>query len=142
MLCIKYNLGKRKGGRLRQSTKEIHVHVLFFLFVFVYFWLCWVFIAALGFSLIAVSGDYSLAVVCGLLTAGASLTEEHRLPVHGPRSCASLAQLPCCCCCCCCVASVVSDSVRPHRRQPARLPHPGILQARTLEWAAISFSNA
>ena len=30
----------------------------------------------------------------------------------------------CCCCCCCCVASVVSDSVRPHRRQPTRLPHP------------------
>ena len=30
------------------------------------------------------------------------------------------------------VASVVSDSVRPHRRQPTRLP--GILQARTLEW--------
>ena len=30
---------------------------------------------------------------------------------------------PCCCCCCCCqVASVVSDSVRPHRRQPTRLP--------------------
>ena len=31
---------------------------------------------------------------------------------------------PCCCCCCCCVASVVSDSVRPHRRQPTRLPRP------------------
>ena len=30
----------------------------------------------------------------------------------------------CTCCCCCCVASVVSDSVRPHRRQPIRLPHP------------------
>ena len=29
-----------------------------------------------------------------------------------------------CCCCCCWVASVVSDSVRPHRRQPTRLPHP------------------
>ena len=28
------------------------------------------------------------------------------------------------CCCCCLVASVVSDSVRPHRRQPTRLPHP------------------
>ena len=28
----------------------------------------------------------------------------------------------CCCCCCCCVASVVPDSVRPHRRQPTRLP--------------------
>ena len=25
------------------------------------------------------------------------------------------------CCCCCCVASVVSDSVRPHRWQPTRL---------------------
>ena len=30
----------------------------------------------------------------------------------------------CCCCCCCCVASVVSDSVWPHRRQPTGLPHP------------------
>ena len=27
-------------------------------------------------------------------------------------------------CCCCYVASVVSDSVRPHRRQPTRLPCP------------------
>ena len=27
-------------------------------------------------------------------------------------------------CCCCYVASVVSDSVRPHRRQPTRFPHP------------------
>ena len=30
----------------------------------------------------------------------------------------------CCCCCCCLVASVVSDSVRPQRRQPTRLPRP------------------
>ena len=93
-------------------------------------------------------------------------------------------------CCCCQVASVVSDSVRPHGLQPTRLPRPwdsprkntgvgchfllqcmkvksesevaqscltlsdpvdcslpgsavhGILQARTLEWVAISFSNA
>ena len=29
-----------------------------------------------------------------------------------------------CCCCCCQVASVVSDSVWPHRWQPTRLPHP------------------
>ena len=36
----------------------------------------------------------------------------------------------------------MSDSVRPHRRQPTRLPIPGILQARTLEWVAISFSSA
>ena len=30
----------------------------------------------------------------------------------------------------------------PLRRQPTRLPRPWILQARTLEWVAISFSNA
>ena len=29
-----------------------------------------------------------------------------------------------CCCCCCCVASVVSDSVGPHRWQPTSLPRP------------------
>ena len=29
-----------------------------------------------------------------------------------------------CCCCCCQVASVVSDSAQPYRRQPTRLPHP------------------
>ena len=28
------------------------------------------------------------------------------------------------CCCCCCVTSVVSNSVRLHRRQPTRLPRP------------------
>ena len=32
--------------------------------------------------------------------------------------------ITCCCCYCCKVASVVSDSVQPHRRQPTRLPHP------------------
>ena len=33
-------------------------------------------------------------------------------------------------------------TLQPHRRQPTRLPVPGILQARILEWFAISFSNA
>ena len=28
------------------------------------------------------------------------------------------------CCCCCQIASVMSDSARPHRRQPTRLPRP------------------
>ena len=32
--------------------------------------------------------------------------------------------------------------MRPHRQQPTRFPIPGILQARILEWVAISFSNA
>ena len=35
---------------------------------------------------------------------------------------------------------VMSDSSRAHRWQPTRLPRPGILQAVTLEWVAISFS--
>ena len=42
---------------------------------------------------------------------------------------------------CYAVTSVVSDCVWPHRRQPPGSPIPGILQARTLEWVAISFSN-
>ena len=41
-----------------------------------YFRLCWVFIAARGLSLVAESGSYSLAVVCGLLTAVACLVEH------------------------------------------------------------------
>ena len=41
------------------------------------------------------------------------------------------------------VTSVVSNSVRPRRpHSPPGSPVPGILQARTLEWVAISFSNA
>ena len=36
----------------------------------------------------------------------------------------------------------MSDSVWPHRRQPTRLPRPWDSPARTLEWVAISFSNA
>ena len=43
------------------------------LFNFVYFWLCWVFVAARGLSLVSESRGYSLAVVCGLLTAVSSL---------------------------------------------------------------------
>ena len=48
----------------------------------------------------------------------------------------------CCCCYCCYVASVVSDSVWPHRWYPTGSSVPGSLQARILEWVAISFSSA
>ena len=43
--------------------------------------------------------------------------------------------------CYCKVTLVVSDSVRPHRQQPNRLPVSGFFQARTLEWGAIAFSG-
>ena len=33
-------------------------------------------------------------------------------------------------------------TVWPHRRQPTRFAVPGVLQVRTLEWVAVSFSNA
>ena len=36
----------------------------------------------------------------------------------------------------------MSDSVQPHRRQPTRPAVPGVLQARTLDWVAISSSKA
>ena len=39
-------------------------------------------------------------------------------------------------------AADVSDSVRPHRRSSPGSPVPGILQTRTLECVAISFSSA
>ena len=45
---------------------------------FIYFWLHWVFVAVLGFSLPAASGGYSVAVH-GLLIAVASLVVEQGL---------------------------------------------------------------
>ena len=46
----------------------------------VFFWLHWVFVAALRLSLVAASGGYSLAAVHGLLTAlSSSLVKEDRL---------------------------------------------------------------
>ena len=44
-----------------------------------YFCLHWVFVAALGLSLVVVSGGHSLVAVLGLLTVVASLDGEHGL---------------------------------------------------------------
>ena len=56
---------------------------LFFFFFpihsFIYFWLCWVFIAACSLSLVVVSGGYSLVMVLGLLIVVASLVSVHGL---------------------------------------------------------------
>ena len=40
------------------------------------------------------------------------------------------------------VTSVVSDPMRPHNSSPPGSPVPEVLQARILEWVAISFSSA
>ena len=56
-------------------------------------------------------------------TNGPNLKNEQAIwPDISPKTCKWLKST--CCCCCCWVASVVSDSVRPHRRQPTRLPRP------------------
>lgn len=47
-------------------------------FVFIYFWLRWVFVAACGLSLVAVSEGYSPVAVCGLLIVMALLVVELR----------------------------------------------------------------
>ena len=47
--------------------------------------------------------------------------------------------LHCCCCYCCQVTSVVSDSVRPHRQQPTRLPSLGF--SRQEHWSGLPFPS-
>ena len=51
-------------------------HLSSFLKKLIYFWLCWVFIAALAFSLVVASRGYSAVVVPGLLTVVASLLQR------------------------------------------------------------------
>ena len=46
--------------KIRSTQVNKHNYIIFLNFI--YFWLCWVFVNALGLSLVAVSGDYSL---CG-----------------------------------------------------------------------------
>ena len=46
--------------------------------IFIYFWLCWVFIAARVFSLVVASGGYSLVAMRELLIAMTSIV-QHRL---------------------------------------------------------------
>ena len=47
--------------------------------LFIYLWLCWVFVAVCGLSLVLASWGCSLAAVCRLLIAVAALVAEHRL---------------------------------------------------------------
>ena len=51
------------------SLSAGHGNSLVFKKSFIYFWLCWVFAAALGLSLVAASRGHSLVAVCRLLIA-------------------------------------------------------------------------
>ena len=55
----------------------------FIIYLFIYFWLCWVFVAARGLSLVVVSGGLLFVAVHGLLIAVASLVAEHGLYTLG-----------------------------------------------------------
>ena len=50
--------------------------------LFIYFWLCWVSIAAHRFSLVAMSRDHSAVEMHGLLVVVASLVAEHKALEH------------------------------------------------------------
>ena len=52
--------------------------IIFIFFIFT-FWLCWVFVALRGLSLVVQSGGLLFVVVCGLHIAVASLVAENRL---------------------------------------------------------------
>ena len=65
-----------RGGALRVMSELVPLpigmpsphsqqwHTFFFFFsCFIYFWLCWVFVAVLGLSLVVASGDYSQVTV-------------------------------------------------------------------------------
>ena len=54
-----------------------HLYSLFLDFIFISFWLCWIFIAACGLSLVAMSGNYFPVVLSRLLIEVASLIVEH-----------------------------------------------------------------
>ena len=56
-----------------------YFNFFFFKDFFIYFWLCWVLVAACRLSVVVVSGGYCLAVVYGLLIVVTSLLEEHGL---------------------------------------------------------------
>ena len=80
---------------LRIFLKQFLSLLNFILYIlFIYFWLCWVFVAAQGLCLVAASGGYSPVSVHGLLIEVASLLQGTGSKAHRFSSCGSLAQLP------------------------------------------------
>ena len=70
-----------------------HLFSVFFLKLS-YFWLHWIFIAALGLSLVTVIRVYSPVAVCGLLIAMLPSLQSMGCRVRGLSSCGLWAQLP------------------------------------------------
>ena len=69
---------------LRIFLKQFLSLLNFILYIlFIYFWLCWVFVAAQGLCLVAASGGYSPAAACRLLILVASPVAEQSLGFSG-----------------------------------------------------------
>ena len=63
-----------------ESNCLLHIHTQHFSFFFFFnFWLCWVFVAVHGLSVVAEIRGYSLVAVHRLLIAVTSVAAEHRL---------------------------------------------------------------
>ena len=63
-----------------------------FILLIIYFWLCWVFVAACGASSSCSDRGLLFVAVCGLLIAVASLVAEHSSRHAGFSSCGTQAQ--------------------------------------------------
>ena len=81
---------QRDSESLEVALRRKWVSFFFYLltYLFIYFWLCWVFVAALGLSLAAVSGDYP----GGAFSCCSAQAPEHRLVIvthglHCPTTC-------------------------------------------------------
>ena len=85
-------VGGRIGVQAASTVPALNHYTLLFLIpafhsffkkLCIYLWLCWVFIAALGVSLVAECEGCSQVAVLGLLIVVASLVGEHRLLAVG-----------------------------------------------------------
>ena len=91
-ICNKSQLLSKSKGGIKQ-TKFIKQQENYFLEI--YFWLCWVSIAAYGLSLVMVSGSCSPVAVHGLLIAVASLVSEYGLQCAQAQQVQRTGQLSC-----------------------------------------------
>ena len=84
--------------------------------------------------LLLLLSDYTKAFVCVDHNKLWEILQEIGIPDHLTCLLRNL-----CCCCCCCVASVVLDSVWPHRWQPTRPPSLGF--SRQEHWSGLPFPS-
>ena len=123
--------------------------IFFFKFLLIYFWLSWAFVAMWAFSLIVTAGAPLWLQCMGFslsrlpeLASRVLTTEPSGKPTVSYLSFCSVVVMPCC------IlessAAAAAKSLQPCLTlcSSPGSPVPGILQARTLEWVAISFSSA